>query len=123
MTFQVPVSKASFEQNQFKFELPVPDGKGKLRNKVFTLPKMQYISSDIRARLQQSSVEIKRCIDANEEPGLDVQLEAASIQRELFEKYAPNLYSYVTDDQIRAIQEAWQEASAVNLGESSPSAD
>ncbi|KKI16371.1 MULTISPECIES: hypothetical protein [unclassified Leucobacter] len=116
MVFEVPASKASIKQNQFQFKLP--DSK-----KTYTLPKMQYISSDIRERMQRTSVTLKAAIDAGVEPDPADALEASKIQRELFERYAPGLYELVTDDQIRAIQEAWQEASSIELGESSPSAD
>lgn len=123
--FKVPASKASFEQNQFKFDLEIMGRNGKMTTKTFSLPMQQYVSSSLRARVQRSSIAVKNAIDAAEDgiPSLEVQLEAADIQQELFERYVPGLYELVTDDQIRAIQEAWQEASQISLGESSPSAD
>lgn len=123
MVFKVPASKASIKQNQFEFELEVPGSNGKTKTKRFVLPKMQYISSDIRERMQRTTAPLKAAIDAGQEPTPEQQVEASIIQRELFERYVPGLYELVTDDQIRAIQEAWQEASSVEMGESSPSAD
>lgn len=116
MVFQVPTSKASIDQNQFKFQLPGS-------RKTYTLPKMQYISSDLRERMQSAGTRLKTVIDAGGTPDPESAAEMGKIQRELFEKYAPGLYELVTDDQIEAIQEAWQEASGISLGESSPSAD
>lgn len=115
MAFEVPASKASIKQNQFTFKLP--------SGEKFTLPKMQFISSDLRERMQRASLPIKAAIDAGDQADPAAQVEAAMIQRELFEKYAPGLYELVSDDQIQAIQQAWQEASGISLGESSPSAD
>lgn len=123
MVFKVPASKASIKQNQFEFELEVPGSNGKKKSKRFTLPKMQYISSDLRERMQRTSIPLKAAIDAGIEPDPADAVEASKIQRELFEKYAPGLYELVTDDQIQALQAAWQEASGITLGESSPSAD
>ena len=127
MVFQVPASKASVKQNQFEFEIPVEvvdeNGKTKKQKKKYSLPKMQYISSDLRERMQRASLPLKRAIDAGEQPSPEEQVESSIIQRELFEKYAPDLYQHVSDDQIQAIQAAWQEASGITLGESSPSAD
>lgn len=118
MVFKVPASKASIKQNQFEFELDV-DGK----KKKFSLPKMQYISSDLRERMQSVGASIKSAVDAGGTPDPEVAAEMGKIQRELFEKYVPDLYRFVSDDQLEAIQEAWQEASGITVGESSPSAD
>lgn len=118
MVFQVPASKASIKQNQFEFEVPV-SGK---KTRKYTVPKMQYISSDLRERMQRASLPLQGLKEGDSvEPA--VQIELSIVQRELFDRYAPGLYELVTDDQILAIQEAWQEASSVTLGESSPSAD
>lgn len=116
MVFKVPESKASIKQNQFEFTLP--GGK-----KVYSLPKMQYISSDLRERMQSVGSALKADVDAGREPSPEAAAEMGRLQRELFEKYAPELYKKVSDDQLEAIQEAWQEASNITLGESSPSAD
>jgi len=114
-TFKVPESKASIAQNRFEFELPTGEK--------FSLPKMQYISTDIRERMQRTSVPLKRIIDEGGQPTPEQTIEVQAIQRELFEKYAPGLYELVTDDQLTAIQQAWQEASGISVGESSASAD
>lgn len=122
--FQVPASKASFEQNQFKFDFPVTDAKGKVKMRSFSMPLQQFIHSSIRVRVQQSGQALRDSLDSETgDPSPEAVAEASRIQYELFERYAPGLYEIATDDQIRAIQEAWQEESTVSVGESSPSAD
>lgn len=116
MVFEVPASKASIKQNQFEFKLPGS-------KKVYSIPKMQYISSDLRERMQRCGSHLKSVIDSGGEPDPEAMAEMGTIQRELFETYVPDLYEKVSDDQIEAIQEAWQKASEITLGESSPSAD
>ncbi len=123
MVFQVPASKASINQNRFEFELDIPAANGKSKKRKFSLPKMQFVSSDVRHRMQRVGVKIDSLQKEGETVDPALQVEAAEIQRELIEKYAPGLYELVTDDQLQAIQEAWQEASNIGLGESSPSAD
>lgn len=115
MVFEVPASKASIQQNQFEFKLPGS-------KKTYSLPKMQYISSDLRERMQSVGGALKADVDAGREPDPAAAAEMGRIQRELFEKYAPDLYKQVSDDQLEVIQEAWQEASGITLGESEPSA-
>ena len=122
MVYKVPASKASYKQNQFEFEIDY-ERNGKTKTKKFTVPKMQYLSSDIRERMQRVGASIKTAIDTGAEPSPAEIAEASSIQRELFDKYAPGLYELCSDDQIEAINEAWQEASGISVGESSPSAD
>ena len=126
MVFQVPASKASIKQNQFEFELPIEEideqGKKKKSKRRFSVPKMQYINSDLRERMQRASLPLQNAQEGDEIDAA-VQIELSAIQRELFEKYAPGIYGLVTDDQILAIQQAWQEASSITTGESSPSAD
>ena len=109
MVFKVPESKASFKQN--KFELVLPDGRK------FTLPKMQYLNSDLRVRMQSLGSSLNR-------KDLDPQTvaEFGLLQRELFDLYAPGLFGTISDDQLVAIQEAWQGASEIGLGESGASA-
>lgn len=116
MVFEVPASKASIDQNQFKLKLPGS-------KKVWSLPKLQYINSDLRLRMQEASVPLKRLIDEGGKPDAAQALEVQQIQRELFDRYAPGLYAECSDDQINAIMGAWQEASGISLGESSASAD
>jgi hypothetical protein len=126
--FTVPPSKASFQQNQFVIEIPsayAEDGSPAEGAEIlsFTVPLMQYLNSDVRQRMAQASAGLKEIIDAGGQPDADRALEIQSIQRELFERYAPDLYRHVSDDQLLAIQQAWQEASSISVGESSPSAD
>jgi hypothetical protein len=116
MVFEVPASKASIDQNRFKFKLPG-------QKKTWSVPKLQFISSDLRLRMQEASIPLKRIIDEGGQPAPEQTLEVQAIQRELFETYAPGLYKQLTDDQIPALMQAWQEASGISLGESSPSAD
>lgn len=115
MTFQVPASKASIEQNQFKFSLPSGES--------FAVPLLQYVNAGLRQRMAEVGVELKQIIDAGGKPEPAQVVELQTIQRELLEKYAPGLYGLCSEDQILAIQEAWQEASNITMGESSPSAD
>jgi hypothetical protein len=114
-TFQVPVSKASIEQNQFNLELPTGEK--------YTLPKMQYLNADIRQRMARIGADLKTVLDEGGTPTPTQAAELAEVQRELLEKYAPGIYKLVSDDQVQAIFEAWQEASSITVGESSASAD
>lgn len=128
MTFQVPASKASIKQNRFEFELPNEyDGDGnpiaESGVETFSLPKMQYINADVRQRLVSITIPLKDLIDAGGKPSPENVAELLEIQRELFERYAPGLYAKLGDDQMLAVLNAWQAASSVTVGESSPSAD
>lgn len=118
MVFKVPASKASIKQNQFEFEI---EREGK-KPKRFSMPKMQYISSDLRDRMQRASLPLQK-MKEGDEVDAEVMINLSTIQRELFDRYAPGLYELTSDDQIQEIQKAWQEASGIELGESSPSAD
>lgn len=114
-TFQVPASKASIKQNQWSFTLPTGEK--------FTVPKMQYLNADIRQRMARIGADLKRIIDEGGKPNPQQVAELQTVQRELLEKYAPGIYTLVSDDQIEAIFSAWQEASGISVGESSASAD
>lgn len=125
MPYEVPASKASFKQNRFEFTIwDYDDGERIPGSDVtYSIPKMQYINSDIRQRMLEVSMPLKKIIDEGGKPAPEQAAEVTKIQRELFEKYAPGLYGRIADDQLNAIQEAWQEASGIQLGESSASAD
>lgn len=120
MVYQVPASKASIKQNRFEFEVPQA---GRAKPKKFSLPKMQYLNADITSRMTIHGAEIAKAQKTGEDPSPDVQAEFAKLQREIFDQYAPGLYELVDMDQLNELQEAWQEASGVSLGESSGSAD
>ncbi|WP_425836946.1 hypothetical protein [Microbacterium sp. PA5] len=115
MSFKVPESKASIDQNKWTFDLPTGES--------FTVPKMQYLNADIRERMTQIGVELKTVIDAGDKPSPEQTAALSAIQRELLETYAPGVYKLVSDDQVQAIFEGWQEASSITVGESSASAD
>lgn len=126
MTFQVPAPKASYKQNRFEFTLPDFDDEGDAvpgTEVTYSVPKMQYINSDIRQRMLDVSMPLKRMIDEGKQPEPEQAAEVTRIQRELFEKYAPGVYARVSDDQLNALLQAWQEASSISVGESSASAD
>lgn len=113
MTFQVPASKASIKQNLFEFTLPDDD-------KVYALPKMQYLDADLSADLTVLTPRIK---DAQEGDGLGsdpaLLADIASLQRRMIERYAPGVYGRMSGDQVASLVNAWQEASSVTVGESS----
>lgn len=120
MVYQVPASKASIKQNRFEFDVPV---EGKAKPKRFSMPKMQYLPADITSRMTQSGAAIAAAQAEGKEPSEADMVAFSELQRELFERFAPGLYQLVEMEQLGAIQEAWQEASGVSLGESLPSAD
>lgn len=114
MVFQVPESRASIKQNVFEFKVPGS-------KKQWALPKMQYLNADQSERLTTLSARAK----AQREAGVkDVELSAeiAHLQREVVEATCPGLYALLDGEQMSALMQAWQEASTVSLGESSPSA-
>ncbi|SPT53801.1 Uncharacterised protein [Actinomyces bovis] len=116
MTFQVPASKASIKQNLFEFTLPQDD-------KIYALPKMQFLDADLSADLTALTPRIKAAQDG-EGISSDPELlaEIASLQRQMLERYVPGIYARMSGDQVAALVEAWQEASSVTLGEFSSSA-
>lgn len=95
--FQLPASKASLEQNRFRFQLPGED-------KIRSMPKFKYLS-----------------------PKLAVTIEGMAIQTavvELLGTYEPDLLDNLEGiDQLEALVEAWAAASGIALGESKPSSD
>lgn len=115
MPFEVPASKASIRQNQFSFTLPGDETE-------YVLPKMQYVNSDIQRRMQELARPLKSVIEAGGRPTEEQAAAIDKVNRELIEFYLPGFYGKVTDDQLQALIEAWQEASTVDVGESSASA-
>lgn len=115
MPFEVPASKASIGQNQFTFHLPDDPTE-------YVLPKMQYINSGIMREMQALARPLKELVAGGGQPTEEQALAIDALNRQMIEFYLPDFYRKVTDDQIKAIIEAWQEASTVELGESSASA-
>ena len=117
MTFEVPAAKASIKQNVFEFTIPGS-------KKVYSLPLMQYIGADLAHQMTEFLPKVK---EAEENGGIvsDPELNAAlnAWQHDLFERYAPGIYGRLSRDQVEALAEAWREASAVSLGESSSSSE
>jgi hypothetical protein len=112
MVFQVPESKAN--DNLFEFSIPGSE-------KVWALPKLQYLRASQAEELTGVTAKIRRvgAEKAKKDPALVGEI--SDIQRKIVEQYCPGLYDLVTNDQLGALMEAWQEASTVSLGESSPS--
>lgn len=115
MVYSVPPSKASIKQNVFEFTLPGDES-------TYTLPKMEFLSSSIRQRLLVVTAPLRATLAAGGTPTDAQAAEIATIQREMIETYCPGLYEKVTDDQLADLINAWRDASAVDLGESSASA-
>lgn len=123
MVFKVPASKASLKQNVFEFEVPVEAASGKTKMRKFSVPKLEYVNADMRTRMAANGIELNSIIQAGDKPSPEQMHAAEMLTRELFDKYAPGLYELVDGEQLQAIQGAWQEASGISMGESSPSAD
>ena len=115
MVYAIPASKASIKQNIFEFKVP---GERKTRH----MPKQQYISADLRSRLGTAVVAIRKHQADGTTPGEEELVILQNLQREVLEKYNPDLYSLLEADQITDLLKAWGEASSVDLGESSASA-
>jgi len=116
MVYEIPASKASIKQNVFEFKVP---GERKPRS----MPKQQYLNGDLRARLAGVVVTIRRHQADGTEPGEENLLAIQDLQREVLEHYNPDLYKLLDTDQITDLLKAWGEASSIDLGESSASAD
>lgn len=119
MVFQVPAAKASIKQNRFEFQLPGA-------KKVWSLPKLQYLSPDLSRRIRTAAIEAQEFIDENGEVRPDAPPEKiaplSEIQTEILEHYCPGLSALLEgEDQVTALIEAWQEASKVSVGESDTS--
>ena len=87
------------------------------------MPKQQFITGDLRARLAKAVVGIRRHQADGTDPGEENLLTIQELQREVLEHYNPDLYKLLDSDQITALLKQWGEESSIELGESSASAD
>lgn len=95
--FRVPASKASLEQNRFRFQLPDED-------RIRSIPKLKFLKPSLAVRIE------------------DMPLQQAVI--ELFTVYEKDLLDRLDGiDQLESFVLAWAEASGIALGESKPSSD
>ena len=93
--YRVPASKASLDQNRFKFQLPDED-------KPRSIPKLQFLKPRIAVRIE------------------GMKMSDALIL--LVEEYHPDLIDRLDGlDQLEGLMEAWQKASGISVGESKPS--
>lgn len=97
MTFHVPESKRSIEQNRFHFD--TPDGKS------YSMPKAKYLTMGQIETLAANNQEVKLAdlLALFDEPEVSAAIRA-------FDK-----------DQLEALMTAWQEDSGLTVGESSAS--
>lgn len=116
MTFAVPASKASIDQNVFTFTIPGD-------RKTYRMPLMQHIKASFADRMNSLAATIKASPTSKGTPDPEALAAASSLQREIFEHYVPGLYDKLAADQVGALADAWREASTVGLGESSASAE
>ena len=116
MVYEIPASKASIKQNIFEFKVP---GEKKPRS----MPKQQFITGDLRARMAKVVVSIRRHQADGTEPGEENLLAIQELQREILEHYNPDLYKLLDSEQIKDLLTHWGEVSSVDMGESSASAD
>lgn len=95
--YRLPASKASLEQNQFRFQLPDED-------RVRSLPKFKFLKPHLAVRIE----------------GMPVQQAVV----ELLGTYETDLLEKLDGlDQLEGLVEAWAAASGISLGESKPSSD
>lgn len=116
MTFAVPASKASIDQNVFTFTIPGD-------RKTYRLPLMQYLQASFADRMNSLAATIKASPTSSGTPDPEAIAASSNLQREIFEHYVPGLYDKLAADQVGALADAWREASTVGLGESSASAE
>ncbi|MBP1241745.1 hypothetical protein ABID92_000427 [Frigoribacterium sp. PvP120] len=96
MTFEVPPSKASIDQNQWSFKMPGD-------RKTYKVPKLQFMRPSLMRQMDATSNRIDRVYA-------------------LLEHYHPGLVDHFEGlDQIEAFYGAWAEASGLTVGESSAS--
>jgi len=111
MTFEVPASKASIEQNQFKFKVPGEKGKR-------SLPLLKFLPIGLRSKLAEAAGPIAAAQKADRKPDTADLEKIGTLQLALLEKYSPGVSDLLDTDQLGALLVAWQEASGVTVGES-----
>jgi hypothetical protein len=96
--YEVPASKASVEQNQFKFKLPGD-------RKTYKVPKLQFLKPSLMRDMDGMANKIDRVYA-------------------LLEHYHPQLVDKFDGlDQVEAFYTAWAEGSAITVGESADSSE
>jgi len=97
--FQLPASKKSLAQNQFRFALPWDEP-----GVVHSIPKLRFLK-----------------------PSLAVKIESMRLQDAvtlLLDEFEPGLLDKLEDvEQLEALVVAWAKASGITVGESKPSSD
>lgn len=120
MPFEVPAAKASIKQNLFEFTVPGS-------RKVWSMPKVQYISASFSQRLASMGPTMKKVAQAQadgqapDDEGIAAIAGMSELQREIFEHYCPGIYDILSNDQVGELATAWRKESSVGLGESSTS--
>lgn len=114
--YEVPASHASIAQNRFEFRVPGS-------KKTWSLPKLQYLRADQSGQLGKLT---RRLYDpdtgkVDPERDVDAAIALTELQQEIVETYCPGLYGLIDQDQLSGLLAAWNEASSINLGESSAS--
>ncbi|MEV8134293.1 hypothetical protein [Microbacterium aurantiacum] len=98
MTYQVPASQASINQNRFEFTLPGS-------KKKYSIPQLRFLKPSLMRELDSSANKIDRVYM-------------------LLEHYHPNLIDEFDGlDQVEAFYTAWAAASGITVGESSDSSE
>jgi hypothetical protein len=96
VTFEVPASKASIDQNQWSFKMPRD-------RKTYKVPKLQFMRPSLMREMDTKANRIDRVYM-------------------LLEHYHPGLVDQFDGlDQIEAFYTAWAEGSGLSVGESSAS--
>lgn len=98
MVFEVPKSKASIKQNRFEFKLPGGA-------KVYSLPLAKYLKPALAMRMDKDQTEAMFLLFESYYPG-----------EQIFDKFEDG-------EQFEAFINAWNEASGIDMGESSASSD
>ncbi len=103
------------KKGKFKFRL---DGE----SQIWTLPYLQHLDRKHLAKLRWAALQVvdkKGRQKKNISPHTVIKI--AQLQREILECYCPGLYDSLSDEELKFLMEAWNEASSAKLGESSPS--
>lgn len=121
----------SIKQNVFEFKVTAS-------KKTFSLPLMQYISAALADDIESAMFKLKpyaaemqriQALPADEREtaeipeGFDPAIIAdlKSLQRQIFERYAPGVFEVASMAEVRAIWAEWQRASGIDMGKSSAS--
>lgn len=123
MAYEVPKSRASIKQNQFEFKIPGS-------KKIYRMPYMQFMTNGLRDPLIEVFRELRKNIQEDEDIDAqeaaqhlsnDTKLRMQQLTREIFEKYNPEVYAELDQEQVVAIFNAWAAESQTSVGKSSAS--